>query len=152
MTRLTITTLLCTLFLGVLAAHAQEENKGIFPDKNLEKAVRKYVFEKRNNEEPLTVADVENISTLVAQRSDIASLAGMANYRSLALLDLEGNAISDLGPIKDLKNIQSLNVASNKVSDLAPVAGLTALQYLHLAGNEVSDLAPLAGLENLRAL
>ena len=50
MTRLTITTLLSTFFLSTLAVHAQEENAGIFPDKNLEKAVRKYVFEKRNNE------------------------------------------------------------------------------------------------------
>ena len=46
MTRLTITTLLCTLFLGVLAAHAQEENKGIFPDKNLEKGMAKHKYQR----------------------------------------------------------------------------------------------------------
>ena len=35
--------------------------EGIFPDKNLEKVVRKYVFEKRNNDEPIVADDVINI-------------------------------------------------------------------------------------------
>ena len=115
------------------AAYAQD----LFPDKNLDAAVRQYVFEKRNNDKPLTVQDVENISTIVAKGKKITNLAGLDKCRSLALLDLADNQIADLAPLKDLANIQSLNLAKNKIVDIKPLAGLTALQYLHLADNQL---------------
>ena len=96
---------------AVAAASAQD----LFPDKNLDAAVRQYVFEKRNTDKPLTVQDVENISTIVAKGKKITNLAGLEKCRSLALLDLADNQIADLTPIKDLTNIQSLNLAKNKV-------------------------------------
>ena len=130
------------------AAHAQS----IFPDKNLEAAVRRYVFEKRNNDMPLTEEDVVNISTIQGNNKGIKSLAGMEKCRSLALLDLEGNEVEDLGPIKELKNIQSLTLTKNKIKDAKPIEGLVKLQYLQLSENQIADLAPLAKLEALRSL
>ena len=56
------------LFLFMIAIGLESLNlqalqaQSIFPDKNLEKVVRRYVFAKRNNEESLSVDDVENIS------------------------------------------------------------------------------------------
>ena len=41
----------CLLVSGSAVALADDP---IFPDKNLEAVVRKYVFEKSNNEEPVT--------------------------------------------------------------------------------------------------
>lgn len=160
MKRLSLT--LATLLLLPAFVLAQEEKKeeakpqpapaSIFPDKNLEAVVRQYVFEKRNNDQPLTEKDVENISTITGKNKGVKDLTGLEKCRSLALLDLEGNEIENLAPIKDLKNIQSLTLAKNKIKDIAPVAELTRLQYLQLEDNQVADLAPLAKLENLRSL
>src|SRR5687768_5719257 len=116
----------------------------LFPDKNLEAVVRKYVFEKKNNTMPLIEADVQNISTIEGKGKKIVNLAGLEKCRSLALLDLENNEIVDLAPIKDLKQIQSLNLAKNKIVSIAPLAELTGIQYLVLTNNQVVDLAPLA--------
>jgi internalin A len=133
-----------------LAEHAAAE--GIFPDKNLEKVVRKYVFEKRDNDKPIVEEDVVNISTIKGKGQGIKDLTGLEKCRSLALLDLEDNEIEKIDAIKELKNIQSLNLAQNKIQDIKPIEGLTKLQYVHLAGNEISDLTPLSKLENLRSL
>jgi len=137
-------------FLSQFASMAAAE--GIFPDKNLEAVVRKYVFEKRNNQEPIVEDDVVNISTIVGKGKGIKDLTGLEKCRSLALLDLETNEIAKIDAIKDLKNIQSLNLAKNKISDIKPIAGLVKLQYVQLADNQIADLTPLAKLENLRSL
>lgn len=147
---------------GLLAAMAVVAGFGspvsaqsIFPDKNLEVAVRKEVFEKRNNDQPIVEADVPNISQVVGRGRDgkkVASLAGLEKCRSIAAVELDLNEIADLAPLKDLKNIQLLSLRGNKVKDLSPLASLTNLQYLQLENNEVEDLAPLAGLANLRSL
>lgn len=131
-----------------LSAVAQD----LFPDKKLEAVVRKYVFEKRNNDQPLTEADVQNISTIEGKRKGVQNLAGLEKCRSLALLDLEGNEVADLAPIKDLKNIQSLTLKKNKIQDIKALEGLTALQYLELSDNQVTDISSLAKLENMRSL
>ncbi len=139
--------------LSVLSVNLAADD--LFPDKNLEAAIRKYVFEKRDNTEPLTEDDVKNISTIKARgKGDkkIKDLRGLEKCRSLALLHLPDHEITDLTPIKELKRIQSLDLANNKIKDIAPLAGLTALQYAKLSGNEISDLAPLARLENMRSL
>ncbi len=125
---------------------------GIFPDKNLEKVVRQYVFAKKDNQEPLTDDDVKNISTIYGKKSGITNLAGLEKCVALQLLDLEENEVADLTPIKDLKLLQSLNMAKNKLNNLAPLAELTALQYLQLDNNQIVDLAPLAKMENMMAL
>ena len=105
---------------GIVAA--QNEAQSIFPDKNLEAVVRKYVFEKRNNDEPLTEKDVEKISTIEGKGKGIKDLTGLDKCYSLALLDLEGNEVSDLGPIKELTNLQSVNLANNNAYDFGPGA------------------------------
>jgi len=38
----------------------------VFKDKNLEKVVRRFVFEKRDNDKPIVQADVVNLSTIQA--------------------------------------------------------------------------------------
>ena len=150
--------LFCTkmLLVSVLAlAAAPALAQGIFPDKNLETAVRREVFEKRMKEDPIVEADVPNISQVVGKGKDgkkVANLAGLEKCRSVALIDLDNNEITDLASLKDLKNVQSLSLKGNKIKDLSPLAGLTNLQYLQLENNEVEDLTPLAGLTNMRSL
>jgi hypothetical protein len=124
----------------------------LFPDKNLEAAVRKLVFEKRDNDKPLVEADVVNLSTLTANGAGITNLAGLEKCRALASLDLANNQVADLTPLKGLAHLQYLNLARNRVEDLAPLAGVTALQYLELSDNRVKDVAALGGLTNLASV
>lgn len=140
-----------TVCLGMGVASTASA-QGIFPDAKLAAVVRKYVFEKRNNQEPITEKDVENISTISGKQQGITNLAGLEKCISLASLDLEGNEVSDVTPLKDLKLLQQLNLAQNKIANLGPLADLTSLQYLQLAGNKIEDLAPLAKLDKLTSL
>ena len=143
----------------------------IFPDKNLEAAVRMFVFEKRDNDKPITEADVVSLSTINGSGMQIKNLTGLDKCKSLASLDLSKNQISKLDPLKDLKNIQYLNLANNQVSDISPVLKMTRLSSLYLENNRVesikgiealrglmslslsknkiSDISPVAGLDNL---
>ena len=143
-------TLLIVLLCGLFAEVTEAQS--IFPDKKLEAVVRKYVFAKRDNDQPLVAEDVAEISTIEGKAQGIQDLTGLENCRSLALLDLEGNEIANAAPLAGLKNLQSLNLAKNKIQDIKPIEGLIKLQYLQLSYNQVTDLAPLAKLENLRSL
>ena len=126
--------------------------EGIFPDKNLEKVVRRYVFEKRNNEEPITEKDVERISTIEGKGKGIKDLTGLEKCHSLALLNLENNEIADIKALAELDNLQSLNLAKNKIKDIGPLKKLVRLQLLDISHNEVADLKPLAKMDNMRSL
>src|SRR5688572_5816128 len=124
----------------------------IFRDKKLEAAVRKFVFEKRDNDKPITESDVQNLSTVNGIGMGISDLTGLEKCRSLASLNLAKNAITNLGPIKDLTSIQFLDLANNQISDITPLAKITALQYIELSNNKVSEVKALAGLTNMAAL
>lgn len=129
-------------------AHAQD----VFPDKALEAAVRKEVFAKRYNTEPLTKEDVKNISQVHGKGKGIKSLEGLQHCVSVQEIDLENNEISDLKPLADLKLIQSLNLAGNKITSIEPLAALSRIQYLELSRNAVSDIYPLSNMSNMRSL
>ena len=83
--KLTILTVCGVVFALSVCAAASAQS--IFPDKNLEAAVRKEVFEKRNNDQPIIETDVPNISQVVGKGKEgkkVASLAGLEKCRSIA--------------------------------------------------------------------
>src|SRR5207245_168014 len=121
----------------------------VFKDKNLENAVRKFVFDKRDNDKPIVEADVANLSTIQGVGMEIADLSGLEKCASLASLDLSKNRIKALTPLQGLSKLQYLNLADNQIEDIAPLAEDMALQYLELSNNQVKDLKPLHGLTNL---
>ena len=86
----------------------EKAEASIFPDKKLEAAVRKFVFDKRDTDKPITEADVANLSTIQGVGMGIKDLSGLEKCRSLASLDLAKNAITNLGPIAELTSIQVL--------------------------------------------
>src|SRR6516165_10869515 len=94
----------------------------MFPDKNLEAAIRKQVF---GNPEQITAEEVGKLSTLDLKGKGIHDLTGMDKCTHLAALDLADNQVADLGPLKGLNEIQTLTLSRNKVQDLAPLSGLT---------------------------
>ncbi|QDV64280.1 Internalin-A precursor [Crateriforma conspicua] len=126
--------------------------KSIFADEALEDAVRREVFAKRYNDEPITASDVAKISRVVGIDQKITSLEGLQHCKELMLIDLRDNAISDLSPIANLKRLQSVSLSDNKIRDIGPLKDLTSMQYLDLSGNKIADLSPVANMSNLRTL
>lgn len=149
-----------TWLAAFFPTHAQEKKApptpapaaSIFPDKNLEKAARRHVFAKRDNDQPLTEKDVENLSTIDGKGLGITDLTGLEKCRALASLDLAKNQIKSLAPIKGLARLQYLNLAENQIEDVSPLRENLALQYLELSGNRVKDISALAGLTNMASL
>jgi internalin A len=136
---------------------AAETNKteavaSIFKDKNLEAAVRKYVFEKRDTDKPITEADVVSLSTISGPGLGIKDLTGLDKCKSLASLDLSKNSITDISALKGLAGIQYLHLGANQIEDISPLSGIIALQYIELSGNKVKTLEPLTGLTNLNCI
>ncbi len=124
----------------------------LFPDKALEAAVRKEVFAKRYNTEPLTIDDVKNISQVVGKKSGIKSLEGLQHCKAVMLVDFENNEITDLGPLRELKHLQSINLAGNQIESIEPLTNLKGVQYLELSRNKVADIEPLRAMSNMRSL
>ena len=143
-----------TVFMSICLSNEATVAFGedLIPDKNLEAAVRKEVFEKRYNTEPLTADDVKNISQVVGKGKGIKNLEGLQYCKSLMKIDLEKNEIVDLSPIKELKLLQSIDLSSNRIETLEPIAELVKSQYLQLSKNAIVDLGPLAKMSNLRSL
>ena len=139
--------------LLLLNSRAQSTNEvSIFPDKNLEAAVRQQVFAKRYTNSPLTAADVANVSTVIGNFRGISDLSGLEHCKSLAALELAGNKIKDLKPISGLRQLQQVILTSNKVSEITPLGTLPALQYIELSHNGVKDIAPLSKATNLASV
>lgn len=135
-------------FSFTTSVHSQD----LFPDKGLEAVVRREVFEKRYNSDPLTANDVKNISQVVGKGKGIKNLEGLQHCKALMKLDLENNELVDLTPIKDLKLLQSIDLSSNQIESIEPLAALVQTQYLQLSKNRITDLGALRGMTNLRSL
>jgi internalin A len=135
-----------TLTLGTTSA------QDLFPDKGLEAAVRKEVFAKRYNTEPLTAEDVKRISQVKGKGLEITDLTGLEHCVAVQEIDLRDNQIVDLGPLRELKLLQSISLANNKIESLEPLKDLERTQYLELSGNAIADVSPLAKLINMRSL
>ena len=69
---------------AAVLALAQSARAVVFPDKNLEAALRALVFEKKNNAEELTDDDLRKISTLEAKGRKIQNLSGLGKMHQFA--------------------------------------------------------------------
>jgi Leucine-rich repeat (LRR) protein len=149
----------CLLAAATIAQEQKPEDKPaeaaapLIPDANLEKVVRSYVFEKKNNDMPLTEEDLRTkLFVLHGDGKGIKDLTGLEKCTNLLEIRLAKNEITDVKPLAALENLQSLDLAGNQIKDIAPLAGLKKLQYLQLENNQIEDAAPVAGLEKLFAL
>lgn len=131
---------------------ATNEIVSIFPDKALEKAVRRQVFAKRENDEPITATDVADIAIIEGRELGIKDLTGLEHCRKVALINFTGNQITDLTPLAGLRRLQSLDLSKNQIKSIAPLATNTALQYLDVSFNELKKAGPVASLTNLATL
>ena len=67
-------------------------------------------------------------------------------------LNLDNSNITNLAGIEAAKNIKNLSLNHNSISNLSPLAGLTSLKTLSLKENKITDISPLSGLTSLTSL
>ncbi len=134
-----------TVVLSVLVIIAMSVGcggtKSIFPDKNLEAAIRDALGKPAGEE--ITVDDLAILRYLNAKARGITDLSGIEYCTNLTLLFLSDNQISDISPLSSLTNLDLLELASNQVSDISSLSSLTNLTWLNLHDNEISDISPL---------
>jgi hypothetical protein len=125
------------------------ENDVLFPDPNLEAAIREAI---NKPEGVIYAANLEDLTYFGVSQKGIKDINGLEYCTNLQRLYLGMNQISDVSPLVGLTNLQDLDLGYNQISDVSPLAGLANLQYLGLGNNQISDLSPLARLTNLQQL
>ena len=103
----------------------------VFPDKNLEKAIRTALDKPAG--EAMTPAEMAELTELITSHQGITDLSGIEYCTNLTLLDFGSNQISDLSPLVSLTNLAILQLSQNQISDISPLASLTNLDYLVLS-------------------
>ena len=76
-------------------------------------------------------------------RSQIESLAPVAELPKLAAVYAEKNKISDVSPLKTVKWLERIDLKDNQVKDVAPLLSLTELRWTFLERNQITDIGPL---------
>ena len=149
------------IYLSIpLTATAQTVN---IPDPNLRAAIEKVLGKAASA--TITAVDMERLTELIAQNSNVNDLTGLEHATNLTRLDLDSeyvegggrginsNSVSDLSPLAGLTNLTWLRLRNNSISDISALAGLTNLTWLNLGGNlMISDISVLSDLTNLTSL
>ena len=118
------------------------------PDPNLRAAIETALGKAAGA--PITVADMETLTSLIARDANISNLTGLEHATNLTDLDLIGNSISNLSPLSSLINLtRSMGLTKTRYRMCRRCPGLTNLWRLTLASNSISDVSPLSGLTNL---
>lgn len=138
----------CTLNFNV---KRKSSSGGIvsFKDKNLENEIRDYI-EKPSGD--IYQSDIEDITGLYMNKSQIKDLSGMENLTNLKQLNLCGNEIKDISKLKNLLNLKDIDLSHNEISDISALKNLTNLKKLNLGNNKISDVSELSKLTDLQEL
>ena len=123
-----------------ITANFEEEDEVVFPDANLEAAVRMAIGKPTGAIYP---SDLEGLTGLHASGRNITDLTGLEYCTDLIWLRLWTNQISDISPLAGLTSLTWLRLDSNQISDISPLAGLTSLTELDLSYNQISDISHL---------
>ncbi len=132
-----------------LPTPAMADQGVIFPDSNLEAAIREAIDKP---EGPIYASELEGLSPLDASGRNITDLTGLEYCTNLTKLDLCYNQISDISLLASLPSLRSLNLGGNSISGITPLASLTNLTSLRLDDNQISDISLLASFTNLTIL
>ena len=105
-------------------------------DTELRKLLNKKLGEKlgttRAANQKITDVELEKLTDLNLDSSNITSLTGIEAAKNLQNLSLNRNSISDLGPLSSLTSLKTLSLKENAITDISPLTGLTSLTSLHL--------------------
>jgi Leucine-rich repeat (LRR) protein/chitodextrinase len=138
---------LAALSISVVGAAA--DPVVIFPDFNLEQAIREAIVKPSGD---IHESDLAPLTVLAASSKGIVNLEGIQHCVNLTDLNLGTNQISDIGPLSGLANLTDLNLNRNQITDISPLSGLARLDRLSLSINQINDISPLSGLTSLVSL
>ena len=139
----------CVMFFSLQFSVSAQEVVNI-PDANLRTVLEKALGKDAGS--PITSAEMQTLTTLSGQRTNISDLSGIEAAANLTRLDLANNQISDILPLITLTNLETLELRNNQILDISPLSGLINLTTLHLYNNQLSDISPLSSLTNLTTL
>jgi Leucine-rich repeat (LRR) protein len=123
-----------------IIAEQQADKVVTFPDKNLEKAIRRAIGKP---EGPIYAADLKKLTEFDASDMDIIELTGLEYCTNLRDLEFEANQISDVSALSRLTNLELLGLGYNRISDVSALSRLTNLELLDLGANQISNIKPL---------
>ena len=119
----------------VLAENLKTDQKIIFPDRNLEREIRKKI---KKPEGIIYVADLKRLTGFYAPHSSIINLTGLEHCTNLEELYLWGNRITDISALSTLINLEELHLSYTKITDISALSTLTKLEELWLWGNPLN--------------
>jgi internalin A len=91
------------------------DNSVNIPDPNLRAAIEAELGKAAGD--TITVADMESLTTLEADRADISDLTGLEAAINLTELRLDANNISDISALSGLANLTRLRLSHNPISE-----------------------------------
>ncbi len=100
--------------------------------------------------EPITRAEMENLSELSAQ--SVPRLDGIEHAVNLVELRVQHGSISDLAPLAGLTSLERLTLYSTEITDVSALGSLTSLEQLNLSFNAIEDVSALGSLGSLTSL
>ncbi|EGI4788063.1 InlB B-repeat-containing protein [Listeria monocytogenes] len=123
----------------------------IFTDENLANAI-KATLNKPSTTSDVSQAELDSISEVTAESSNIASLEGAQYLNNIDTLILNNNKITDLNSLAGLSKLRILEANDNQLSDISALANVTSLHQLRLAGNQIKQLNGVSNLINLETI
>ena len=117
----------------------ESDNSVDIPDPNLRTEIERELS--RTSVAPITVADMERLTTLDADRADISDLTGLEYATNLTHLYLADNRISDISALSELTNLLVLHLNNNNIADISPLVtntGLGSGDSVDVRGNPLS--------------
>ncbi|MDV0446727.1 Internalin H [Methanosarcinaceae archaeon Ag5] len=148
--KLSVFLLISLILLALTPSALADDTLVNVPDANLKKAINTQLNLDANHS--LTVSDMANLTSLVAQSAEISNLTGLEYAVNLQSLYLNKNEISDISALANLTNLSVLDLGGNNISNISAVSGLTKLEYLYVNDNKISNVSPAENLLNLKEL
>ena len=120
------------------------------PDPNLRNAIEQRLG--KNPNDAITPEDMERLTEIVADESDIRDLTGLEYATNLERIEFRHNAITDLTPLTNLLRLDNIKLRGNQITNVTPVAKLFNVEWMGLEENQITDLSPLKNLKKLNGI
>ncbi|MDE0396851.1 MAG: leucine-rich repeat domain-containing protein, partial [Candidatus Poribacteria bacterium] len=120
------------------------------PDPNLRNVIEQRLG--KNPNDAITPEDMERLTEIVADESDIRDLIGLEYATNLERIEFRHNAITDLTPLTNLIRLDNIKLRGNQITDITPLAKLFNVEWMGLEENQITDLSPLKNLKKLNGI
>jgi Leucine-rich repeat (LRR) protein len=113
------------------------------PDTNLLKAINDALGNSEDEDAPITLSDMQNLTLLDASGYGISDLTGLQYATNLATLDLSDNQITDISALSGLTSLQTLDLSYNGIADIGDLSGLN-LTTLYLGSDCITGISDVS--------